>query len=181
MATTRTTASRTSPTRPSASSGAGAGTGSTSGAASAKVALPEMRKPLFAGLGAADFAVAKLLELPGSYTSEIKKLSGRANGLPGQVKELPTSVGDTLKALPTQVQSGLTELADRATRIYGDFASRGEKRVSSIRRNPSTQQAVSQTRTAVSRTKAAQTSTRKAASAAGRAVSANASKAGTTR
>ncbi|MGF7233412.1 MAG: hypothetical protein ACQSGP_00420 [Frankia sp.] len=176
---TRTTTSRTAPTRPSENTGTRADTG-TKADTGVKAVLPEMRKPLFAGLGAADFAVAKLLELPGSYSAEIKKLSGRVNGLPDQVKELPTSVGDTLKSLPTQVQSGLTELSGLANKIYGDFASRGEMRVSSIRRNPSTQQAVSQTKSAVSRTKAAQTSTRKAATAAGKAVGSNVSQAGTT-
>jgi ElaB/YqjD/DUF883 family membrane-anchored ribosome-binding protein len=153
----------------------------TSQSAAAKGALPEMRKPLFAGLGAADFALAKLLELPGSYTAEIKKFSGRMNELPAQVKELPMSVGGTLKSIPTQVQSGLTELSDRANKIYGDFASRGEKRVSAIRRNPSTQEALAQSKSAVSRTKAAGTSTRKAANAVGKAVETNVPKTGATR
>lgn len=137
--------------------------------AGAKVSLPEMRKPLFAGLGAADFAVTKLREIPSTYADEIKKLSGRVNGLPSQVKDLPTSVGGTLKGLPTQVTEGLTELSGRATKIYGDFANRGEKRVTAIRRSPSTQEAVARTKTAVSRTKAAQTSARKAATAVGKA------------
>lgn len=151
MATTRTTAR----------------TGNDTAEAKAEVRVPlsEVRKPLYASLGAADLAVEKLLALPSTYGVEVRKLSDRVGSIPTQASKVPTTVQTAVKSLPSAVGSQLADLSDRATKLYDAFADRGEKRVSGVRKSPATKQAVSQTKTAVSQTKAARTSTRKAATA----------------
>jgi hypothetical protein len=130
--------------------------------------LAEVRKPLLASVGVAELAVEKLREIPG-YAGEVKKITGLVNGIQTQVREFPTAARGTVRALPTQVQSGLTELSEKAKVLYGDLADRGEKRVAVIRRSPATKEAVARTKTAVSQTRAARTSTRRAADAVGKA------------
>ena len=155
MATTRTTARTTDDT--------------AEAKAEVKVPLNEVRKPLYASLGAADLAVEKLRALPGAYGTEVRKISDRVVGIPTQASRVPTTVQTAVKSLPATVGSQLAELSGRATELYNSFADRGEKRVSGVRKSPATKRATAQTKTAVSQTKAARTSTRKAASAVGKA------------
>jgi hypothetical protein len=172
MATTRTT------TRPKSGGAGQAKAGAqvkaeTSGEgarvkAEAKVPLSEVRKPLYASVGAADLAVEKLLTLPVTTTAEVKRLSDRMSTLPAKV---PNQLGSAVRAIPGALTAQLSELQGRATQIYNEFANRGEQRVANIRKSPATKEAVSQTKTAVRETKAARTSARKAVDAAGRAVS----------
>ena len=61
---------------------------------------------------------------------------------------------------------------------YSEFANRGEKLVSSIRKDPETQEAVGQAKTAKSQVKAARTSVKKAVDEAGDAVEAAGNKIG---
>ncbi len=136
-----------------------------------KMPLSEVRKPLYASVGAADAAVEKILTLPTTYVDEVKKLPGRVNDISTQAQKLPINVQTVVRALPTTVGSQLSDLQGRATSLYNSFADRGEKRVSSIRRSPVTEEAVSRTRAAVSQTMAARTSTRRAAETVGTAVS----------
>jgi hypothetical protein len=135
-----------------------------------KIQVPDARKPLFASLGAADLAVEKLLNLPTTYTSEIRRITDAVNDISSQAQKLPANAATVVRALPTAVTAQLSGVAGRASAIYDSFASRGEKRVASIRGGESTEEAVTATKTAVSRTKAARTSTRKAAGAVGKAV-----------
>ncbi|WP_322761792.1 hypothetical protein [Frankia sp. Cr2] len=136
-----------------------------------KIQLSEVRKPLYASVGAADAAVEKILTLPTTYVDEVKKLPGRVNDISTQAQKLPINVQTVVKALPATVGSQLSDLQGRATSLYNSFADRGEKRVSSIRRSPVTEEAVSRTRAAVSQTMAARTSTRRAAETVSTAVS----------
>ncbi|MCM3921481.1 hypothetical protein ND748_07340 [Frankia sp. AiPs1] len=176
MATTRTT-SRTA-SRPASRPAARPSTRATAQThgdeaevkAEIRVPLAEVRKPIYASVGAADLAVAKLLALPTTTSSEVRRLSDRVGSLPVQAARVPTQVGTAVRALPATVTSQISDLQDRATQLYNTFASRGERRVASIRRSPSTEQAAQRTRTAVSQTRAARTSTRRAAEAVGRAV-----------
>jgi len=135
-----------------------------------KIQIPDARKSLYASLGAADLAVEKLLALPSTYTSEIRRITTAVNDLADQAQKLPVNAATVVRALPTAVTSQLAGVADRANALYDEFASRGEKRVNSIRGSEATEEAVEATKNAVSRTKAARTSTRKAASAVGKAV-----------
>jgi hypothetical protein len=135
----------------------------------AKLPLSEVRKPLFASVGAADLAVEKLFALPTAYSTEVKKLSDRVVGLPTQAAKVPAQVQIAVRSLPATVGSQLADLQGRATQLYNSFADRGEKRVSSIRRNPATREAVIRTKTAMSQTMAARVSGRRALDAVGRA------------
>jgi hypothetical protein len=140
-------------------------------AAGAKLPLTEVRKPLFASVGAADLAVEKLFTLPTAYSTEVKKLSGRVVGLPTQAAKVPGQVQTVVRSLPMTVGSQLAELQGRASQLYNSFADRGERRVSTIRRNPATLEAVNRRKAAMSQTKVARTSGRRALDAVGKAVS----------
>lgn len=172
MATTRTTnrpANRPA-SRPSTRSSASGRSSAAQAKADARAPLTEVRKPLLASVGAADLAVTKLLALPTTTSTEVRKISDRMIALPVQAARVPTQVGTAVRALPATVTSQISDLQGRATDLYNTFANRGEQRVASIRRNPATEDAVTRTRTAVSQTRAARTSTRKAAEAVGKAV-----------
>ncbi|MCM3885444.1 hypothetical protein [Frankia sp. R82] len=132
--------------------------------------LAEVRKPLYASVGAADLAVAKLRALPTTTGNEVRRLSDRVGSLPVQAARVPVQVGTAVLALPGTVTSQISDLQGRATDLYNAWASRGERRVASLRRSPATEQAVHRTRTAVSQTRAARTTTRRAATAVGRAI-----------
>ncbi|WP_462187200.1 MULTISPECIES: hypothetical protein [unclassified Frankia] len=168
MATTRTTNRPAS--RPTARVSTQTQEDTAEARAEVKVPLAEVRKPLYASVGAADLAVAKLLALPTTTSTEVRKISDRVGALPTQAARVPTQVGTAVRALPATVTSQISDLQGRATHLYNSFATRGEKRVASIRRSPATEEAVQHTRTAVSQTRAARTSSRKAAEAVGRAV-----------
>ena len=112
-----------------------------------KFALPDARRGLYVYVGAADYAVEKLRALP-AYQDQV--------------------VG-ALRGLPQTLRTSLTDLQGRVTGTYTDFADRGEKVVTQIRKDPATESAVEQTKTAKSQVKAARTSVKKAASDAGTA------------
>jgi hypothetical protein len=133
--------------------------------------VPDVRKPLYASVGAADLAVEKLLTLPAAYGTEVRRLSDRVSQIPSQAAKVPVQVGSAVLSLPETVGSQISDLQGRATRIYNTFVNRGEQRVAGIRRSPSTEEAVKRTKTAVSQPRAARTSTRRAAAATGRAAS----------
>ncbi|EFC79437.1 hypothetical protein [Parafrankia sp. EUN1f] len=130
----------------------------------------DVRKPLYASVGAADAAVEKLLTLPATYGTEVRRISDRVSQIPAQAVRVPVQVSSAVLSLPITVGSQISDLQGRATELYNSFASRGEKRVAGIRRSPATEEAVKRTRTAASQTRAARTSTRRAASATGRAI-----------
>ncbi|MFG1920539.1 hypothetical protein [Cryptosporangium sp. NPDC048952] len=105
-----------------------------------KFALPDPKRGLYSAVGVADYAVSQIRALP------------RYQGV----------VVEALQKLPQQLRTQLTS-------TYSEFADRGEKVVSSIRKDPATQEAVEQAKTAKSQVKAARTSVRKAAADTGSA------------
>jgi hypothetical protein len=129
---------------------------------SAKVGHADVRKPLLASVGAADLAVEKLAALPAMYGPEVKKLSDRVVGLPTQAQSV-------VRTLPATVSSQLADLQVRANELYNSFADRGEKRVSSIRRNPAARETVEHAKAAAAEAKATKDAGRRTADAAGRA------------
>ncbi|MBX6389026.1 MAG: hypothetical protein IRZ08_08505 [Frankia sp.] len=175
---TSTARSRTAASTSAASStGAGAATSAStprpSAGAQANGARPQLsdvRRPLYASVGAADMAVEKLRALPTTASSEVRRISDKVGELTIEAVKIPTQVGSVVRALPDAVSAQLSDVAGRAAQLYNSWADRGEQRVTGIKRNPATTQAVSRTRTAVSRTKAASTSARRAADAVGKAV-----------
>lgn len=123
-----------------------------------KFALPDAKRGIYAYVGAADYAVEQLRALPRYQGAVVEALRS-------QVKDLQSQAGK----LPQTLQSSLTTLSGRVTGTYSEFANRGEKLVSGIRKDPATQAAVEQTKTAKSQVKAARTSVKKAASESGTA------------
>jgi hypothetical protein len=110
-----------------------------------RVTLPDARRGLYAYVGVADFAVEKI------------------RSLPSQVRELPQTLRTSLTDLQGKVGETYTDVSGKVTETCSDFASRGEKLVTSIRKDPATKSAVDQVKTAESQVKAARTSVRKAA------------------
>ena len=97
----------------------------------------EARKPLYAYVGAGDYAVQQLRKLPEVYS------------------DARTNYRTAVKDLPGSLRSSLHDLSGRATELYSDFAQRGERLVTTIRRQPATQKAVSEAKTAVRQTRTA--------------------------
>jgi hypothetical protein len=161
MATTRATTRKTTNTA-SAKAGAQGRVGVAS--VDAKVNLAEVRKearkPLYAYVGAGDFAVQKIRKLPELYT------------------DVRTNYATAVKDLPGSLRSTLHDLSGRATELYSDFAQRGERVVTTIRRQPATQKAVDEAKTAVRQTRTAAAHATRSARAAGKAAEDAAHKAG---
>jgi len=116
----------------------------------------EIRKPFHAYVGAVDLAVAKTRELP---TEVITKAATFVPMTTSFVFELPSKA----KSLRTGLESRSTTLTLKATGFYGDLVERGEKLVTSIRRQESTQAAVKQVKTAKAQAKGAATTATNAA------------------
>ncbi len=161
MATTKATTARTSRT---ASVDAKARTKAGAVDVDATVDLTKVRKPFYAYVGAADFAVEKLRHLPEVYIHGLNTAQSQ--------------VSDSFKALPTTMREQLTGLPDRAKDAYADFVKRGEKLVKTVRTNPNAQAAIRQAKTARSQAKAATTSVRRAAGSAQKAAESTAAKTG---
>lgn len=123
-----------------------------------KFALPDPKRGLYTAVGAADYAVSQIRALP-RYQGAV------VDALRSQVKDL--------QKLPQQLRTTLSatylDLSGRVTGTYTEFADRGEKLVSGIRKDPATQSAVEQTKTAKTQVKAARTSVKKAVSETGTA------------
>jgi len=97
--------------------------------------LAAARKSLYVYVGAADLAVETLRTLPTTYASEIKKLSGRVSGLPGQAKvavddaakqakELTATIQLVVKSVPTKVTGQFNEVAAKATGQFNEVAAK---------------------------------------------------------
>jgi hypothetical protein len=145
----------------------------------------EARKPLFASVGAGDYAVEQIKRLPEVYTearANYRTAVTNANtAVSTAVKDYRSAVQTlpaTVKELPTSLKSSLTELSGKANDFYGDFVQRGEKLVTSIRRQPSTKEAVSEAKTAARQTRTAATHARRSAGAGKTAAGSAASKTG---
>lgn len=135
--------------------------------------LDEARKPLFAFVGAADLAIEQAKEVPNLYVAEAKKVQARFADVPAQVKTIPAQV----KTLPAQVKGFRSEFGTRvekatekATDFYAQLAVRGERLVTSIRRQPATEAAIAEGKAAVRKAEAAATAAKKSVKAGEQAV-----------
>ena len=135
----------------------------------------EARKPFYALAGTIDLAVETARELPTEVAAKATTLVPQATELATQ---LPFLAIAQAKELRTQVESTTTTLTLKGLTKYGEFVTRGEKLVGSIRRQKATKDAVAQVKTAKSQTKAATTSTSKAAAKTAKATSDAAAKIG---
>ncbi|HNM96695.1 MAG TPA: hypothetical protein PKK40_01985 [Marmoricola sp.] len=132
----------------------------------------EAVRTAYAAAGATDLAV----EVARGYVSEAQK---RVDAVRKQVTDpkgmqakartmVETRVQETVKdvkALPSKVESIVTETVTDLNDTYADLAKRGEKLVKKIRTNPATVEAEKAAKTTVSKAKATTTSARKAADA----------------
>jgi hypothetical protein len=123
--------------------------------ADVEVNLSAVRRPLYAYVGAADFAVEKLRELPAVYVQRIQEVQA-------SVKQAQANAQEQAKARQASVRQQLNELPDKARAVYSDFVARGHKLVINLRNNPAASNAVDEARAAVSEIKDAGTHAKRA-------------------
>ena len=144
-----------------------------------KKRLADYRKRLYVVAGVGDFVVEKAREIPEQLTSETRRISERmatlqtgAKQLPARAlelqKELPGKVVDfqaEYRELPDRVRTAAVSLNERALELYDELATRGQRLVGAIRRQPSTEAAKSEAKAAVRSARAAGAAAKRAAKA----------------
>lgn len=123
----------------------------------------ETRKPLFAVVGVADLAIEQVKDVPALYIAEAKRVQARLADVPAQVKALPGQVEKANK---------------KATDLYAQLTVRGERLVTSIRRQPATEAAIVEGKDAVRKAEAAANAARRSVKAGEKAVEQAAEKLG---
>ena len=143
-----------------------------------KISTSELQKPLFAAFGVADLALEQVKDVPADVTAEAKKVQARVEAartsVPAQLKTLPTQV----KSLRVEVEGRVAKATDTATDYYAKLALRGERLVTQIRRQPSTEAAIAEGKEAVKKAEAAATAAKKSVKAGEKAVEGAAAKLG---
>jgi hypothetical protein len=140
--------------------------------------LDEARKPLFAVVGVADYAIEQVrtvsAELPTRYAAEAQKAQEKLAEVPTVVKTLPEQVQTFRNELETRV----AKATEQANDFYAQLAVRGERLVTSIRRQPATEAAIAEGKEAVRKAEAAANAAKKSAKAGEKAVEDAATKVG---
>jgi ElaB/YqjD/DUF883 family membrane-anchored ribosome-binding protein len=126
----------------------------------------EARKPLLAYVGMADLAIEQAKELPVELTKATEKFSSRLAEVPNVVKTLPTQV----QSLRDEVEARVAKASEQANDFYSQLAVRGERLVTSIRRQPATEAAIAEGKEAVRKAEASATAAKKSAQAGEKAV-----------
>jgi heparin binding hemagglutinin HbhA len=119
--------------------------------------------PLYALVGAGDFAVATLRTAGAGIGAGAAKLSPKA--LLDQAQSSVGSAPGQIQALPGKAQAVLTDTVTTAMSTYGELAGRGKTLVTRVRRQSATADLQDQTQATVSKVKAAATTTKKSATA----------------
>lgn len=136
--------------------------------------VAEATKPLFAAVGVADLAIEQAKDVPALYVAEVKKVQARLENVPTVVKTLPEQV----KTLRADVETRVEKATEKATDLYAALSVRGERLVTQIRRQPSTEAAIAEGKEAVRKAEAAATAAKKSAKAGEKAVEDAAAKIG---
>ncbi len=136
--------------------------------------VAEATKPLFAVVGVADLAIEQAKDVPALYVAEVKKAQARLENVPTVVKTLPEQV----KTLRTDVETRVEKATEKATELYAQLTVRGERLVTQIRRQPSTEAAIAEGKEAVRKAEAAATAAKKSVKAGEKAVEDAAAKIG---
>jgi chromosome segregation ATPase len=136
--------------------------------------VAEATKPLFAVVGAADFAIEQAKEVPADVTARVNKVQARLSEVPAQVQALPAQV----KTLRSEVETRVEKVTEKATDLYTQLTIRGERLVTQIRRQPATEAAIAEGKEAVRKAEAAAVAARKSAKAGEKAVEDAAAKIG---
>jgi hypothetical protein len=125
--------------------------------------VTEASKPLFAFVGVADYALEQVKDVPALYAAEAKKAQARLADVPAQFKTIPSQVEKANK---------------KALELYTELTERGERLVTQIRRQPSTQATIAEGKAAVKKAEAATRSAKRSVKAGEKAVEDAASKLG---
>jgi uncharacterized protein YoxC len=139
-----------------------------------KVDLDASRKQLFAYVGVADLALEQVKALPAELTQAGNKVSARLAEVPSVVKALPSQV----QVLRGEIETRVNKASEQANDLYAKLAVRGERLVTSIRRQPATEAAIAEGKEAVRKAEAAATAARKSVKAGEKAVEGAAQKLG---
>ena len=127
--------------------------------------LAEAKKQLFVGVGVLDLALEQVKEIPADLTAEAKKVQARVEAartaVPAQLKTLPSQVKD----LRGEVETRVAKANRTATDLYSKLAVRGERIVTQIRRQPTTEAAIAEGKAAVKKAEAAATAAKKSVKA----------------
>ena len=136
--------------------------------------VAEATKPLFAFVGAADLAMEQAKDVTALYVAEVKKAQTRLAEVPAQVKTLPAQV----KSLRDEVETRVEKAAEKANEVYTSLTVRGERLVTQIRRQPTTEAAIAEGKEAVRKAEASAVAAKKSAKAGEKAVEGAAAKIG---
>jgi hypothetical protein len=123
--------------------------------ADVEVNLSAVRRPLYAYVGAADFAVEKLRDLPTAYAQRVSEVQQT-------LKQRQAEAQEQAKARRAELREQLNTLPDKARSLYSDFVVRGQKLVTNLRNNPEAENAVAEAKAAVSEVKDATTHAKRA-------------------
>lgn len=123
--------------------------------ADVEINLSAVQRPLYAYVGAADFAVEKLRELPTVYVQRVQEVQAG-------VKQAQVQAQEQAKVRREELREQLNQLPNKARALYTDFVVRGQKLVVNLRNNPEAQEAVAEAKTAASQVKGASTSAKRA-------------------
>jgi cell division protein FtsB len=133
------------------------------------VNLQAVRRPLYAYVGAADFAVEKLRQLPAVSAQRVQEVQA-------SVKQAQEQASEQAKARSAAVRQQLNELPDKARAFYAEFVTRGEKVVTNLRNNPEASNAVAEAKAAAGEVKDATTHAKRSAKSGERAAERTADK-----
>jgi DNA repair exonuclease SbcCD ATPase subunit len=154
----------------------------------AAIDLDEAKKPAFAAVGVVDLGVEQVKDLPAeakklqakleaarvARTEQLKTVPAQLKTVPAQLKTIPAQV----KGLRTEVETRVAKAQTEATAYYAKLATRGEKLVGQIRRQPATEAAIAEGKAAVKKAEAAATSAKKSVKATEKAAEGAAAKLG---
>ena len=108
--------------------------------------------PLYAVAGATDAVVAKLREVPGRVQAFKPALTVEPKAVREQVEARFATLQTAVVGLPVKAEAKASELSDKvvdtATSTYGVLATRGEKVVRAIRKQPEVAHAAVQVKAA---------------------------------
>ncbi len=147
--------------------------------------LDEAKKPAFAAVGVVDMYVEQVRtqakELPATakkfqadfaakFDAARTERTAQAKALPAQLKTLPAQATTQVKDLRTDLTARVEKAQSTATSYYGKLAVRGEKLVTQIRRQPTTEAAIAEGKAAVKKAESSSTAAKKSTKAADKAV-----------
>jgi hypothetical protein len=137
--------------------------------ADVEVNLSAVRRPLYAYVGAADFAVEKLRHLPEASAQRIQEVQA-------SVKQAQTQAKEQAKARRAEIQQQINQLPEKAREFYSEFVVRGQRIVTNLRNNPEARNAVAEAQAAASEVKDAATHAKRSAKSGERAAERTADK-----